>query len=99
PTVLYTLSLHDALPICAIYESFTATHNSLYSVQVTENGCTVSSDCVAVGSVGLYEEEMNNSWNVFPNPTENMITIEYNTLTPSSDRKSTRLNSSQVKSS
>lgn len=68
----------------AIYESFTATHNSLYSVQVTENGCTVSSDCVAVGSVGLYEEEMNNSWNVFPNPAENMITIEYNTLTPSS---------------
>lgn len=49
--------------------SFTATTNGNYAVAVTSaNGCTDTSACVAVLSVGLDELMLLESVNVFPNP-------------------------------
>ncbi len=53
---------------------FVAPNPGSYSVQITENGCTQTSACVEVLVTSVNDETIGN-FNVFPNPTTNIITI------------------------
>ena len=57
-------------------QTFTATSNGNYAVNVTVNGCYVTSACTAVGSVGLKELNDISGISVFPNPTNDNVTIQ-----------------------
>jgi hypothetical protein len=57
-------------------QSYTATANGDYAVAVTENGCTDTSNCITVNSVGINEIHANNSITTSPNPTSSIIKIE-----------------------
>lgn len=57
-------------------QSYTATANGNYAVEITENGCTETSDCIAVSTVGLNENELAGKIKLYPNPTNNIVTID-----------------------
>jgi uncharacterized repeat protein (TIGR03803 family) len=59
--------------------SFTPAQTGNYALQVTQNGCTINSDCYYVenssaGIQGLYAD--NGNLNVYPNPNNGVFTIE-----------------------
>lgn len=56
-------------------QSFTPTANGQYAVQVTDNGCTDTSACMSVTSIGIIENQNNNLIFVYPNPTKGLITL------------------------
>jgi hypothetical protein len=57
-------------------QTFTASVNGSYAVEVTLNGCTDTSDCMTVSTVGI--EELNLPFvKIFPNPTTDGVTIEF----------------------
>ena len=60
----------------ATYKSYTATQNGNYSVQVTNNGCTDTSNCHYIGSVGILLWSNLNNISVYPNPTDELINIK-----------------------
>lgn len=47
---------------------FTATANGSYAVIVTENGCADTSSCTAITTVGISDQLLNESLNIYPNP-------------------------------
>ena len=49
--------------------------NGNYAVVVTEGTCTDTSDCFTVADAGL-EEDLNNNIRLYPNPTNDIITIQ-----------------------
>jgi hypothetical protein len=53
---------------------FVAQNSGSYSVQITENGCTQTSDCMQV-LVTSVNAETNGNFLVYPNPTNNIITV------------------------
>lgn len=55
--------------------SFTATANGSYAVIVTKNGCTDTSNCVAISTIGL-SENLDATISVFPNPATTTLTIQ-----------------------
>lgn len=55
--------------------TFTATTNGSYAVIVTKNGCTDISACSVVSSVGLKDFNNITGASLFPNPTENEVTV------------------------
>ena len=55
--------------------SFTPTQNGSYAVVVTQNGCSATSNCVIISTVGL-EAMSQNGWNVYPNPANDQLFIE-----------------------
>lgn len=59
-------------------QSFTPSTNGNYAVIVSDNNCTDTSDCIAINNLGLnINTELSNKYNVYPNPTNNEITIEF----------------------
>ncbi len=50
---------------------------SSYSVIITENGCTDTSECVNVTQVGLPEVNTDLKLNVFPNPSAGLYNIQF----------------------
>ncbi|MDF3028299.1 MAG: Cadherin [Fluviicola sp.] len=58
----------------ATAQSFTPSGNGSYAVLVTANGCTETSDCEPVSSVGIESLETV-SWNIYPNPNNGVFTI------------------------
>jgi hypothetical protein len=60
----------------ATNQSFTATANGNYAVEITENGCTETSDCIAVTTVGMGENEIAANIILYPNPSNDIVTIE-----------------------
>lgn len=58
----------------AIEQVFVAQNPGSYSVQITENGCTQTSNCVDVLVTTLKNKTIDNFF-VFPNPTNNIITV------------------------
>ncbi|MCF8428677.1 MAG: T9SS type A sorting domain-containing protein [Bacteroidia bacterium] len=63
----------------AINQIFTVTSNGSYAVKVTQNGCTDTSACITVNSVGILENSFGNALKVLPNPTEGDISIDLGT--------------------
>jgi len=58
-------------------QAFTATSNGNYAVQMTsEDGCTDTSACVAITTVGLFENNFTNAIVLYPNPTEGNFSID-----------------------
>ena len=57
-------------------QAYTATANGDYAVAVTENGCTDTSNCMTVNSVGIYEFNAQNLITISPNPTNSIFKIE-----------------------
>jgi len=61
----------------ATSQTFFATVNGNYAVEVTLNGCTEISDCYNVTNVGIGNDvSLTNNVEVYPNPTRGTITIE-----------------------
>ena len=57
-------------------QSFTASTNSDYAVEVTENGCTDTSACITISSLSVERNTMFNNVSIFPNPNDGMVTID-----------------------
>jgi hypothetical protein len=57
-------------------QTYTATANGDYAVAVTENGCTDTSNCMTVNSVGINELNAQNLITISPNPTSSIFKIE-----------------------
>ncbi len=58
-------------------QSFTPTENGNYAVQLTQNGCVDTSDCVAIATVGIVENTMTEEFVLFPNPTSGEVKIVF----------------------
>jgi hypothetical protein len=56
--------------------TFTATANGNYAVQLTENGCVDTSACVAITTVQVDEEALNHQFKLYPNPGETAVSLE-----------------------
>ncbi len=56
-------------------QTFTATANGSYAVELTENGCVDTSDCVDILTVGILENSFGDKLSVYPNPTNGNFTI------------------------
>ena len=61
-----------------INQSFTATSNGSYAVVISNNGCTDTSACESVFSVGIKNLELETGIYIYPNPFENQINISFN---------------------
>lgn len=62
----------------ATSQLFVASSNGNYAVEVTQNGCTDTSACVSITSVGIGELSNQELITIYPNPTNGLITIYYN---------------------
>ncbi|MCT4581174.1 MAG: T9SS type A sorting domain-containing protein, partial [Flavobacteriales bacterium] len=58
--------------------SFTASINGNYAVELTENGCTDTTNCITINSVGTLENTLIN-YSIYPNPTKEMFILEIST--------------------
>lgn len=58
-------------------QSFTADANGNYAVQITENGCTDTSDCVTITGVGFGQSPIKGSVLLYPNPTKGTIHLVF----------------------
>ena len=57
-------------------QSFTATANGSYAVEVTENGCVDTSACHAVNNIGIMENNFINKMTIYPNPFTEKFSID-----------------------
>ena len=62
-------------------QTFVATANGNYAVIVTENGCTDTSACVALTSVGINEATLKNMISIYPNPSRGEVNISLGEIT------------------
>jgi uncharacterized repeat protein (TIGR03803 family) len=59
-------------------QSYTATTNGSYAVVVNNTSCSDTSQCFIVTTVGVNEYILSNSISIFPNPSNDFITISKN---------------------
>ncbi|HPX76619.1 MAG TPA: T9SS type A sorting domain-containing protein [Bacteroidales bacterium] len=57
-------------------QSFTATQNGSYAVEVMQNNCIDTSVCYAITTVGILESTFSNNITIYPNPTDGMFKID-----------------------
>ncbi|MDN5355878.1 MAG: hypothetical protein PWQ43_820 [Rikenellaceae bacterium] len=57
-------------------QSFNATQNGNYAVQVTQNNCIDTSDCYEVTTFDILESTFSNNITVYPNPTDGILKID-----------------------
>jgi len=62
----------------ATNQSYTATASGSYAVVVNNTFCSDTSQCLNVTITGLDASISENSISIFPNPTNNILTIEFN---------------------
>ena len=60
----------------ATNQTFTATANGNYAVEVTQNGCIDTSACYTITGVGINEITTSNNFQLFPNPTADVVTVQ-----------------------
>ena len=65
-------------------QSYTATVNGNYAVELTENGCTDTTACVAITTVGIIETSFGDDLIVYPNPTNGNFSIDLGAIYESS---------------
>lgn len=57
---------------------FTPTVNGQYAVVITSNnGCVETSDCISVNGVGLDENTTNFTLSIYPNPANELLTVNF----------------------
>ena len=59
----------------ATAQTYTVTANGDYAVVVNVNGCSDTSDCLAVYTVGIAENKPQVSFTLFPNPSTGAFTV------------------------
>ncbi|MCB0477444.1 MAG: T9SS type A sorting domain-containing protein [Crocinitomicaceae bacterium] len=79
-------------------QTFTATMNGDYAVELTENGCTDTSICVAIATVGIEENSFGDEFVVYPNPTNGTFTIMLPNTTHSGEVKVLSLDGREISS-
>lgn len=57
-------------------QSFTATQDGEYAVEVTEGSCVDTSACIIVNSIGVVENRLESEISLYPNPTRNAVTLD-----------------------
>ena len=57
-------------------QSFTATVNGNYAVEITENSCVDTSSCYTITTVGIIENNFENILVIYPNPSNGDFTID-----------------------
>ncbi|MDA8979776.1 T9SS type A sorting domain-containing protein, partial [Chitinophagales bacterium] len=65
-------------------QSFTATANGNYALELTENGCVDTSLCVAITTVGIIENSFGSDLIIYPNPTSGNFSIDLGAIYESS---------------
>lgn len=66
---------NNAIIVGETGQSFATTTNGNYAVELTENSCVDTSDCVAITTVGLVESSFGDKFNVYPNPTDGNFSV------------------------
>ncbi len=61
-------------------QSFTATVNGSYAVELTQNGCVDTTSCITISSVGIVENSFGSEFTVYPNPTNGNFSIDLGTV-------------------
>lgn len=56
-------------------QSITTTKNGRFAVMVSQNGCSDTSICYAINSVGIIENSFGHDVLLYPNPTDGKLTI------------------------
>ncbi|PCJ66815.1 MAG: hypothetical protein COA58_04985 [Bacteroidetes bacterium] len=64
----------------AIYQSYTASENGNFAVEVSLNGCLDTSSCVIISTLGVSENSLNDQFKIYPNPTKGDIVIEFENI-------------------
>jgi len=64
-------------------QTFEATQNGSYAVQVTQNGCTELSDCFEITTVSVLELGLNQkpSFKLYPNPVQHVLSVDFDKVT------------------
>jgi hypothetical protein len=57
-------------------QSFTATANGSYAVEVTENNCVDTSACVDIIGISIVESNFDDEIRLYPNPTKGVFTVD-----------------------
>ena len=57
-------------------QTYIATQNGSYAVEVTQNGCSDISDCLTVNTIGIDENELVTLITVHPNPNNGYMTLD-----------------------
>jgi hypothetical protein len=60
-------------------QTFTTSVSGNYAVELTENGCVDTSDCLAISSVGVIENNFGTDLLIYPNPTLGNFSIDLGT--------------------
>jgi len=79
-------------------QSYTATSNGNYAVELTENGCVDTSACAAITSVGITENHFGNELSVYPNPTGGNFSIDLGENYESASVRVTDINGKLIQS-
>ena len=67
---------NNAIIVGETGQTFSATSNGNYAVELTENGCVDTSACFAINSVGIFENDFGNHLLIYPNPTSGHFSID-----------------------
>ena len=60
----------------ATSQTFVASANGNYAVEVSNGMCSVTSSCTVINSVGIEENQLENTFMVYPNPTNGTLYID-----------------------
>jgi uncharacterized repeat protein (TIGR03803 family) len=63
-----------------IGQTYTATANGSYAVELTENGCTDTSTCVTITTVSIIENPLFKQVAIYPNPSQGLVNIDLGSL-------------------
>ena len=64
----------------ATNQSFIATTNGIYKVNITKNGCSASSSCYTVANVGTTENNLSTTITIYPNPSNGKIQVYFSDM-------------------
>lgn len=70
----------------ATSQSFAPLQNGYYAVAITQNGCTDTSACVAVLTVGIAGENTHGYFAIYPNPNKGIFSVGISNF-PQSEKK------------
>ncbi len=62
----------------ATNSSFQPDSNGRYAVVVSEEGCTDTSSCYAIETIGFRNNDFGKSLKVYPNPANDQVTVKFN---------------------
>lgn len=80
----------------ATAQDYTPTTFGDYAVVLTGNGCTDTSACVNSSIVGLYEKNKSTIINLYPNPANKELTVQFSTATVNTNLSISDVNGREV---